>query len=91
MEISGHSVVEIAALIIEAVIMCNTFKRESASGVKLVPHKETADPSLPQDGKGAKEKHGHSPEPDGVFIGSYFGKILTNKWKVPQHPVEDPV
>ena len=91
MKIPGHGVVEIPALIVEAVIMCNTLKRQPSSGIKLVPHNEPANPSLPQDGEGAEEEHGHCPEPDRVLIGSYFSKILANKGEESQHPVEDPV
>ncbi len=89
--VARHGVVEIAALIVEAVIVRDALESLAGGRVVLVTDDQPADAALAQQRQGGDDEDRDGPEPDGVFIAAELGEIGADEGQVPQHPHKEPV
>ncbi|MCB0558602.1 MAG: sodium-dependent bicarbonate transport family permease, partial [Phaeodactylibacter sp.] len=90
-KIARKSLIEKAALIVQAVVVRNALVMQAAGGVILVPNDKPADTALFHQRQDAHQEDRNGPQANGIIIGAHGGKILPDEGQVPQHPGEEAV
>ena len=70
MEVPGHGIVKIPALVIKTVIMGYSLKGDSLGCVELIPDNNPSHVSLPQNRQGTEKKPSYGPKAYGILIGT---------------------
>ncbi len=89
--VPGKRLVEVAALIVEAVVVGDALVGRAVGGVVLVSDDDPTDAPFSHQRQRPEQENSDGPETNGIFVRTDAGEVLANERHLAQHPGKQPV